>query len=190
MSEIVALAPIFDPDPNPANQFYLDRFCSIDTGLAPMNMQSLCLSIAGKPDKLVGLYVPKSVDPEDFAQGLRGLPQTHGRVTTLVRVLPMPSGHNMTHYPANVMKFTMQSGLIQRWPIGWPCEAVFFSAYGGPVLEYMCLNAKLKFTDLTHQFFQGTIDLRRWLYATLRWHLWNEVDTIRRIYPTTQLRPF
>jgi hypothetical protein len=127
-AEIVALSCIFEGDQTNSN-----AFCVIEEGHA--RLQELGDSIAGKPEKLVGLYVPLIVQPED--EPIRDYdPTMRGRVIALVRALPMPRNKTIRDYysddPRTLRLFRGQ--LVHRWPVGWPSETVFYSA-NGPALN-------------------------------------------------------
>lgn len=182
-TEIAALQCIFEHDPT-----HNPHFCSTREG--GNELQRICRDVAGNHDALVGLYVVKSVDPADQAQGLRYDPAMHGRVVALVRVLPMPAGRSIHDYPSGVPKYDRHFNKVDRWPVGWPSETVFFSGYGGPFLDVACYRTGFDFVGLTHQFLQGPIDLRRRAFQPLRQQLLLEARHQAMRQPATVVSPF
>ena len=82
--------------------------------------------------------------------------------------------------------------LLDRWPIGWPSEVVFFSNYGGPVLRDVVKTAtgRSDYATFTHQLLQGPIDLMRTGYAPIRHQLMREIRHQIARDAKTQIRPF
>ena len=62
---------------------------------------------------LVAIYIPESTDAA-YQPGLKS-----GRVIGAVRLLPMPKNSAVTDY------FYPDIDGSLRWPIGWPCEAIY-----------------------------------------------------------------
>jgi hypothetical protein len=146
-------------------------------------LTNVCNRLAGTRD-LVGLYVTESAEPDynpDAAQ--------YGRVVALVRVLRMPSGHTIHNYQSGCMELKGHQ-LVDRWPVGWPSETVFFSPYGGPVLRDAVASALqiYDYINFAGEFLGGPIDLRR--MPLLRNRLMAEVQNEIARDPGTQVRPF
>jgi hypothetical protein len=182
-AEIVALSCIFEGDQTNSN-----AFCVIEEGHA--RLQELGDSIAGKPEKLVGLYVPLIVQPED--EPIRDYdPTMRGRVIALVRALPMPRNKTIRDYysddPRTLRLFRGQ--LVHRWPVGWPSETVFYSA-NGPALKDACDMTGHVYADLTHRFLKGPIDLQSIRFKTLRNRLMAEIEHRVAHQPETIIREF
>jgi hypothetical protein len=129
-ASIEALTPVFGhssssgytPESGP------DYFCSQPGGRSRLLQAGATL--AGRPEKLVGLYVVESCEArynDDEAQ--------YGRVIALVRMLPMPQGRTIDDYQSGCFEYDRNGQKFDRWPIGWPCEQVFFSMHGGPMLR-------------------------------------------------------
>jgi hypothetical protein len=80
--------------------------------------------------------------------------------------------------------------LVDRWPVGWPSETVFFSPHGGPVLrDAVALALQIyDFASFAGQFLQGPIDLRR--TPQLRDRLMIEVRNEIARNPGAQIQPF
>jgi hypothetical protein len=160
-----------------------DRFC------VPLRARNSLIQlgarIAGKQEKLVGLYVPESAEPEynsDSAQ--------YGRVVALVRMKGLAQGlPNLTNYPSGCMELRGPR-LVDRWPIGWPSDIVFLSPHGGPVLRDAVLVAlhRSDFAGFTVQFQHGPIDLR--LLPTLRSQLMAQVRHDIARNPNSQIQQF
>ena len=147
------------------------------------NLQAMCMRLAGGPN-LLGMYIPESTEPDynsDEAQ--------YGRVLALARVLPMPPGHIMANFPSGCLEYR-DGTLADRWPIGWPCEVVFHSLHGGPVLRdgvYKALGIS-DFASFAVLFIHGPIILRP--FPALRQWLMTEVRHQIARDPTTMVRPF
>jgi hypothetical protein len=175
MASIEALSPVFSADPQ--------QNCFCVTVQGQRNLLALGARLAGSRD-LVGLYVTESAEPDyqpDAAQ--------YGRVVALVRMLPMPSNHTIHNYLSGCVE--LRGGqLVDRWPIGWPSETVFFSPHGGPVLRDAVSSALHihDYAGFAGQFLQGPIDIRR--MPALRNTLMTEVLHQIAHNPGTQLRPF
>jgi hypothetical protein len=110
---------------------------------AAQTLMALGARIAGKPESLVGLYIPESTEPEYNSDKGK-----YSRVAALVRMLPMPANKRINDYPSKCLIFKNGS-IVDRWPIGWPAEVVFYSQYGGPVLRDAVYKA------------EGIVQLRR-----------------------------
>jgi hypothetical protein len=175
VTSIEALSPVFSADPS-------DRFCVTSQG--QHNLVQLGARIAGNAQALVGLYVTESAEPEynvDSAQ--------YGRVVALVHMRLMPEGHTVQNYPSGCMEFR-RNQLVDRWPVGWPSETMFFSPHGGPVLRDAVAFAlqTSDFAGFAGQFLQGPIDLRR--MPALRNQLIIEVRHEVSRNPSAQIQPF
>jgi hypothetical protein len=111
-----------------------------------------------------------------------------------VRPLPMPSGRHVQDYPSGCIdaKKLLQTGArVDRWPVGWPCEVVFYSAHGGPALRDAVYTALHRdYGTFTHQFLQGPIDLSKYAYRPLRHRLLQEVHRQIELNPQTRIRSF
>jgi hypothetical protein len=108
---IEALSPVFSHESNWAH------FCTTLQG--QQNLERIGNRLAGGRD-LVGIYVTESAEPEynlDAAQ--------YGRVVALVRMLPIPRGQTMQNFKSGCMVIK-GAKLVDRWPVGCPCETVFF----------------------------------------------------------------
>ena len=171
---IEAVSPIFSADPSGPRGV---TFHTHAQGRA--NLERICPRLAGDPDKLVGLYVVEHPEP-DFNTDQHQF----GRVIALVRILPMPEGRTTAHYPSGVQHF-WRDQIVDRWPFGWPCSCVFFSAHGGPVLRDIVGG---NYGDFAHQFLYGPIDLRR--APMIRKQLMKEVRHEVRRNQSSQLNPF
>jgi hypothetical protein len=180
--KIVALVPVFSYDAT------CDRFCIIDEGGAPAKLQSLGQSIAGNPGALVGIYCTKHISPED-AREYRDDPEMAGRIVALVRTKPMPRGLTIRDYYSGCHTYK-RGRLVDRWPVGWSSETVFFSTHGGPFLDIACMMTGNDYVALTHQFLQGPIDLRRFAFKPLRDHLMNEIRHQITRDPATMIGAF
>lgn len=64
-------------------------------------------------NQLVGIYIPESTEDVYQVQTMRG------RVVGAIRMLEMPDGDTIDDYWHDDWDGS------RRWPIGWPCEAVF-----------------------------------------------------------------
>jgi len=172
---IAALSPVFSVDPNGT--------CFCVTTQGQRNLVQLGQRLAGGR-ALVGLYVPESAEPDynpDAAQ--------YGRVVALVRMLSMLPGQTVHAYPSGCLDYR-GGQLIDRWPVGWPSEMVFYSPHGGPVLRDAVASA-LQVYDYggwAGQFLQGPIDLRP--MPALRQRLMAEIRHQIACNPGTQIRPF
>lgn len=171
---IEAISPIFSADPKGPRGV---TFHTHAQGRA--NLERVGTRIAGDRDKLVGLYVVENPEPDHNNDA----PQ-FGRVIALVRVLKMPKGRTTADYPSGVQHF-WRGNIVDRWPFGWPCECVFFSAHGGPKLRDLVGG---NYGDFAHQFLYGPIDLRR--MPMLRKQLLTEVRHEVARNPASQLKVF
>ena len=176
VTSIVALSPVFGADPQG------DRFCV--TLQAQHNLVQLGARLAGNSQALVGLYVTESAEPEYNADSAQ-----YGRVVALVRMLLMPPGQTVQNYPSGCMEFR-RGQLVDRWPVGWPSETMFFSSHGGPVLRDAVAVAlhTYDFAGFAGQFLQGPIDLRR--MPALRDQLMVQIRHEITRNPSAQTRPF
>ena len=122
---------------------------------------------------LVAIYVVEGPESE-----YNDDPSTFGRVVALVRPLPMPPGKTIKDYPSGCQHLK-GNFLVDRWPIGWPSEVVFFSNHGGPVLRDVVKTAtgRSDYATFTHQLLQGPIDLMRTGHAPIRHQLMREIPT-------------
>ena len=179
-TQICAVSPVFSYESTG------DRFCVIEQGRT--RLETICRREIGseRPD-LVAIYVTENPE-RDYC----GSPQTFGRVVALVRPLPMPAGKTVRDYESGC-KVLSRNQLVDRWPVGWPCEVVFWSPHGGPGLRDIVWKS-LRISDygdgFACQMLQGPIDLMRAGYAPLRRDLMAEVRHQIALNPTTQLRPF
>lgn len=99
---------------------------------------------------LVAIYIPEGTAEVYHANDMRG------RVIGAVRLLPMPAGGRMEDY------FHDDWDGSRRWPIGWPCQAVF----APPVAECPALREHVEtifgpgsFRGYARQFLQGPFSL-------------------------------
>lgn len=172
---IAALSPVFSVDPNGT--------CFCVTNQGQRNLVELGQRLAGGC-ALVGLYVPESADadynPDD---------KQYGRVVALVRMLTMSPGQTIYSYPSGCKEYR-GGQLIDRWPVGWPSETVFYSPHGGPVLRDAVASALrvYNYGSWAGQFLQGPIDLRP--MPALRQLLMAEIRHQIARDPRTQIRPF
>jgi hypothetical protein len=79
---------------------------------AETKLRAMAQDLVGTED-LVAIYIPESTE-DVYEPGA-----TRGRVVGGVRLLPMPSGNTMRDY------FYRDWDESMRWPIGWPCKAVY-----------------------------------------------------------------
>jgi len=173
MASIEALSPVFSVDPQQGH------FCVTLQGQS--KLLSVGNRLAGSRD-LVGLYVTESAEPgyqPDSAQ--------YGRVVALVRMLPMPPGHTVQNYVSGCLELRGNQ-MVDRWPIGWPSETVFFCPQGGPVLRDAVSSALQihNYAGFAGQFLQGPIDIH--LMHPLKKVLMKEVLYQISLNPATQLR--
>ena len=75
-------------------------------------LQEMANLLIGTPG-LVAIYIPEGTD-DIYQAGIR-----RGRVVGAVRLVEIPSGRRMEDYFYEDWDGTL------RWPIGWPCEAVY-----------------------------------------------------------------
>jgi hypothetical protein len=176
VTSIEALSPVFGTDCQG------DRFCVTSQG--QHKLLQLGARLAGDTQALVGLYVTESAEPEYNADSAQ-----YGRVVALVRMLPMLQSRTVQDYPSECIEFR-RGHLVDRWPIGWPSETMFFSLRGGPVLRDAVAVAlhTYDFAGFAGQFLQGPIDLRR--MPALRDQLMIEVRNEIARNPGAQIRPF
>jgi hypothetical protein len=178
VAEIVAISPIFGYGSS------FDRFCV--TGNVAAALTQLGQRIAGTP-ALVALYAVQNNEPDYNPD-----PAQYGRVIALVRALPMPVGCDVWSYPSGCPEFKMSTGLVDRWPAGWPSEVVFYSEHGGPFLKDAVAFAlhRHDFGAFTHQLLRGPIDLRQHAMKPLRDHLMVQIRHQIARDPRAQVRPF
>ena len=172
--KIVGLAPIFGCSKRDDPHFGT-------TPEGPRKLERICQRYAGTPH-LIGLYVTESAEWE-YAPD----PSTHGRVVYLVRVLPMPKGKTSADYDSGVLHLRGMQ-LVDRWPFGWPCQVVYYSPEGGPVLRD-AVSFALGQTNYGHwagQFLQGPIDCVPALANRLLAEIRNNIAQD----PSHQVRPF
>lgn len=79
-------------------------------------------------DGLIAIYVPEGTE-EVYEPG-----EMRGRVVGAVQLLPMPGDRKITDYFYEDWDGTL------RWPVGWPCRAV----YAPPVEDCPVLDATLR----------------------------------------------
>jgi hypothetical protein len=79
---------------------------------AESQLQRMAGELAGT-DRLIAIYVPEGTDDVYEVGAMRG------RVVGAARLLPMPSGKTIRDY------FYEDWEGKRRWPLGWPCEAVY-----------------------------------------------------------------
>jgi len=82
----------------------------------PANAEAALLEMAedlGGTDDLVAIYVPEGTEDVYEPGAMRG------RVVGAVRLLPMPENKTIDDYFFKDWDDTL------RWPIGWPCAAVY-----------------------------------------------------------------
>ncbi|TMA83999.1 MAG: hypothetical protein E6J74_35045 [Deltaproteobacteria bacterium] len=87
-------------------------------------------------DGLIAIYIPEGTE-EVYEPGVM-----RGRVVGGVRLLPMPPGKEMRDY------FYPDWDKRMRWPLGWPCKAV----YAPPVSECRPLVDDLFGQDLFQSY--------------------------------------
>lgn len=75
-------------------------------------LQDMASDLVGTDD-LIAIYVPEGTGDVYGAQAMRG------KVVGGVRLLPMPDGKTIRDY------FYRDWDGSLRWPVGWPCEAVY-----------------------------------------------------------------
>ena len=70
---------------------------------------------------------------------------------------------------------------VDRWPIGWPSDVIFYSKHGGPVLRDAVQNAlhRSDYGAFTHQLLQGPIDLSKHSMRPLANRLMKEILSTR-----------
>ena len=186
-ASIEALSAVFSADPgaNPLG----DRFCTHLNGAT--NLLQVGHRLAGT-GKLVGLYVTEN--PEwDYNPD----PQQFGRVVALVRMLPMAPSKTIYDYESGCKEFKRDQ-FVDRWPVGWPCQFVFFSPHGGPYLRDIVLHNKVvrsalgikEYHDFAAQFLHGPIALWQFSMGPLRQKLMEAVRHEMAQNPQTQLLPF
>jgi hypothetical protein len=175
---ICAVSPVFDYDAQ------CDRFCVTDQ--ARMRLQAAAL-LAIREEALIAIYVTENPEPQYNTD-----PSTFGRVVALVRPLPMPAGQSVHHYPSGCIHLNSRGALVDRWPIGWPSEVVFFSHHGGPVLRHVVQTATGRFDygTFAHAMIYGPIDLTRAGYRVIARQLMREIRHQVARNPKTQIRPF
>jgi hypothetical protein len=177
MSSILALSPVFSVDRN------CTEFCV--TAQAQRNLETVCHRLLTREGgALVGLYITEN--PE--AAYNSNSPE-FGRVAAVVRPLPMPAGQTVQGFPSGCLEYRGGT-LVDRWPVGWPCEVVFYSPRGGPVLRdavYAALGVS-DYASFAMQFLQGPIYLGP--MPALRDHLIAEVRHQVSRDPAAQVRPF
>ncbi len=125
----------------------------------------------------------------------RNIRRMSGRVVALVRPLVMPLDRRVEDYPSGCIdtnQLLRTGAQVDRWPVGWPSEVMFYSAHGGPRLRdavYTALH-RSDYGTFTHQFLQGPIDLSKSVYSPLRHRLMQEVRSQIHRNPETLIRPF
>jgi hypothetical protein len=139
---------------------------------------------------LVAIYVPESPEP-DYNDD----PSTFGRIVAVVRPLLMPPGKTIDDYPSGCLDVNKLLGTgrrVDRWPIGWPSEVVFYSEHGGPVLRDAVKTAlnRSDYGAFTHQLLQGPIDLSKYAMQPLQHRLTLEIRHQIARNPQAQIRPF
>ena len=146
-SEIRAISPVFSFEPE------YESFCVIKKAKA--KLEEIGNRLTEDDRSLVAIYVTESPEKEFNPNG-----EGAGRIVALARPLPMPAGALVEDYPSGCMRLS-GGELIDRWPIGWPCEVVFFSKHGGPVLRdaILATGDSAPFADFVLAFMQGPIDL-------------------------------
>jgi hypothetical protein len=177
--QIEAISPVFGYAPTD------DRFCLTEQCRA--RLVEIGRRLTGDDASgLVAIYVVEGPELE-----YNDDPSTFGRVVALVRPLPMPPGKTINDYPSGCPQLKGET-LVDRWPIGWPSEVVFFSNHGGPVLRDVVKVAtgRSDYATFTHQLLQGPIDLMRTGYAPIRHQLMREIRHQIARDPKTQIRPF
>jgi hypothetical protein len=180
LSSIVALSPIFASNPGDVRGQAFYASASVRE-----NFIRVCSRLAGKPNFLIGLYVTFNPDLYNPKQ----LEVERGRVIALARVLPMPAGKSVNDYPSEALKFRRDK-LVDPWPIGWPCETVFYSHDAGPYLLDVVYATNPDHKDFTSQLHFGPVDLGGARYARLRDQLMKEVRDVVVRNPSSQLHPF
>lgn len=141
----------------------------------------------GESNNLLAVYVTENPERQ-----YSDTPETFGRIVALVRLLPMPWNKTVLDYPSGCREL-IRNQLADRWPVGWPCETVFYSPHGGPMLRDVVRSA-LRITnygdDFACQMQHGPIDLMRFVYAPLRQQLISEVRHQIVLDPQTLVKPF
>jgi hypothetical protein len=186
---IAAISPVFGYDAN------TDRFCLTIQCTQRLQALGARLTNVGKlpgsdvfqpAQDLVAIYVTQDPEPDYDNLG----PSAHGRIVALVRPLLMPVGSTISSFPSGCVQLKGEQ-LVDRWPIGWPSEVVFYSAYGGPVLRdvYRLALSRSDLFALTHGMLQGPVELSGWL-RPLEPVLMREIRHQVSLDPSTQIRPF
>jgi hypothetical protein len=175
VTSIEALSPVFGAHPQG------QCFCTTVQG--QRKLQQLGARLAGGRS-LVGLYVVESAEV-DYQPD----PAQRGRIVALVRMLQMPYGRTVANFPSGCVEYR-GGQIVDRWPVGWPSETIFFSPHGGPVLrDAVALALRTHdFASFAGQFLQGPIDLRR--MPALRDRLMIEVRNVIAHDPNAQIQPF
>lgn len=85
-----------------------------------------------KNNSLLATYIPEKIHPS------YGLNDIKKNVTTLLKPIPMPEGHDMTDYN----HIDSKDG-TNRWPYGWPFKVIFnVPVEKQQTLKYLIENAK------------------------------------------------
>jgi hypothetical protein len=112
-------------------------------------LQAMAADLVGSSG-LVAIYIPEGTEDVCQAIGMRG------RVVGAVKLLPMPPGRHIEDFFYNDWDGT------RRWPIGWPCQAV----YAPPVAECPALREHVEtlfgagsFGGYVSQFQRGPFSL-------------------------------
>ncbi len=90
----------------------IDHIAVADNATAKTMLEEMG-GVLPKTDRLVAIYIPESTD-KAYQPGLQS-----GRVVGAVRLLPMPNSRSITDY------FYRDLDGSLRWPVGWPCEAIY-----------------------------------------------------------------
>ncbi|HEY8031314.1 MAG TPA: hypothetical protein VIF02_02760 [Methylocella sp.] len=175
-SEIRAISPVFSFEPE------YESFCVIKKAKA--KLEEMGHRLTEDDQSLVAIYVTESPEEEFNPNG-----EGAGRIVALVRPLPMPAGASVEDYPSECMHLSGDK-LVDRWPVGWPCEVVFLSKRGGPILRdaILATGDSAPFADFAQAFMQGPIDLatRPYLRRQLMVEVRHEIDR----NPSALIQPF
>lgn len=180
-STIVAITPVFGAHPS------YKSFHTTDQGVH--NLSQVGVRYEGNRDALIAIYCVQSTEWEYNPD-----PDEYGRVLALARVTPMPPGNTVHSYPSGC-PILRHGHIVDRWPVGWPCEYVFHSSHGSPDLRHVfyAVRAALGSSDyasFAHQFLQGPLDISRPRYRPLADRLMAEVRHEIARNPPAQLQSF
>jgi hypothetical protein len=180
-SVVVAITPVFGAHP---------KYKSFHTTLQGQhNLMQVGARYAGNPNALIAIYCVQSTE---WAYNPNST--EYGRVLALARPLLMPPGSTVHTYPSGC-PILQRGQIVDRWPVGWPCEYVFYSSHGGPDLSHVfyAVRAAIGSSDyasFAHQFLQGPLDLGRPRYRPLADRLMAEIRHEVARNPQSMCLPF